>query len=616
MRITQEPEFSDYHLPYQACITPFSREEIFRSIIDRFQTIVDNQPEAIAIESDSEVLSYRELNEIADRIATQILATVPDSKHPISIIFENTTYLIATIFGVLKSGHPYLVLDSDYPHKRLALMLKDSCSKQIIAQGRGVELAKQLNQHGIQLNDYEEMLSSVDYNAVSKSIDSDSLALIMYTSGSTGAPQGVVHTHRSLLAEIFNITNSWKVGSKDKFLLLSSCAFASSLRTIFGALLNGGTVVPYDIGKYGFNTLGRTIEERGVTILRSLPTTFRHYLNTIKGTRKFENVRLVSLGGETVTPTDVRLFNLHFSEHTILVLSFGPTECLTACWGFVNHGAEPLEHRVSMGFERRFKSILLIDENGKEVKSGESGELTVTSNFLAEGYWKNTAATHARFFKNDDGTSTFYSGDIAVKNTDGSYTHLGRKDFQVKVRGYRVDIFEIENVLREFPGIRDAVAIGQDDGRGETRIIGFLMIEPGYEKPDTSQLQEFLSKRLPKFMIPAMFNTLDSFPLNSNGKLDRRAMPKIEQDATQDIVLDKPRSSNSIDILRSLWAEALKLDQVPLDRDFMSLGGDSLKAIEVSFRIKEQFGIDLSPVHILDKNSLWMLAEYVEENLS
>lgn len=616
MRITQEPEFSKYHLSYQACITPFHHQEIYRSIIDRFQKIVARQPGEIAIDSGSEALSYRELNNISDQIAAQIPAAKTGRKCPISLVFENTAYLIAAIFGVLKSGHPYLVLDSDYPHKRLALMLKDSCSRQVIAQGRGVELSKQLDTHGIQFYDYEEMLSSIGHNPITESIDSDTPALIMYTSGSTGAPQGVIHTHRSLLAEVFNITNSWNVGSRDKFLLLSSCAFASSLRTIFGALLNGGTVVPYNIGKHGFIKLGQTIEECGVTILRSLPTTFRHYLNTIDSARKFENVRIVSLGGETVTPTDVRLFNRHFSKHAVLVLSFGPTECLTACWGFVNHGEEPLEHRVPMGFERPSKNILLIDSNAKEVKSGESGELTVISNFLAEGYWNNTAATRARFVKNIDGTRTFFSGDIAVKNSDGSYTHLGRKDFQVKVRGYRIDVFEIENILREFPGIHDAVAIGQQDASREMRIIGFLMVEPGYEKPAAPQLREFLGKRLPKYMIPAMFNILDSFPLNSNGKLDRRALPKVEQYAIQDIILDKPRSSSSIGILHSLWAEALKLEQVPLDKDFMSLGGDSLKAIEVAFRIKERFGIDISLAHILDRNSLLELSEYVEEKLS
>ncbi len=612
MRITPAPIFHASHQLFLDAVTPFPELTLEGSITQRFLTIAAKHPEASAIESDTFNLNYRQLNRAAENVAVCIQIHASDTSLPVGLVFEDTALLITAIFGVLKSGRPYLVLDPGYPEERLTMMIRDSGSRQIITQGEVSKLENALLNDEIRHISFEEINVKNETTRDIPDIGPESPALIMYTSGSTGTPRGVVHTHRSILAEIYHLTTSWKIGNRDKLLLNVSCAFASSIRTIFAALLNGATLVCYDFSRLGFTGLNKTIVNRRVTIIRSLPSTFRSYLRSVEKSLVFKGVRLVSLGGETVAPTDVDLFNQHFARHCILVLAYGPTECLTACMAYATHGVSHEDQRVPMGFASPLKRLKIVDTTGNEVAAGEPGELVVSSRYLSAGYWRNIEASEQCFTDLDDGARAFYTGDIVVQNTEASYTHLGRKDFQIKVRGYRIDVFEIENTLRRLPGIFDAVVTAQACDSGDKLLAAFIVPESGYASLSGSAIQNALANHLPAQMIPSLFQFVDGFPYNNNGKLDRGSLPIIESQALNSEANPIINVSGTLAILQSFWSQALGLQQTPLDASFLALGGDSLKAMEVAFKISRHFGIDVSPLLMLRNMTLTQLADSMQ----
>ncbi|MGH9197962.1 MAG: AMP-binding protein, partial [Acidimicrobiia bacterium] len=273
--------------------------------------------------------------------------------------------------------------------------------------------------------------------------------MILYTSGSTGRPKGVMHTHRNVLADVRNLTNEWCISAHDRWLLHTSVSFANSVRTIYGALLNGAAVYPFDSKRKGFGELSDWLLSNEITILRSVPTTFRNFMSTVPEGRTFPAVRILSVGGEPMFRADLDYFNRHFLPHCVLVHALGPTECLTVCWSCIPHGTRIGEGKLPIGYPLKDKEVLLLDEAGREVAEEEVGEIAVKSRYISPGYWRDPDRTKTAFLPGPRGGDEriYLTGDLGWRSKGGCLSHIGRQDFLVKIRGFRIDVSEIEIAL-------------------------------------------------------------------------------------------------------------------------------------------------------------------------
>jgi amino acid adenylation domain-containing protein len=586
-------------VPYMS-ITPaqpftrFPDDEIEQSIPERFEQQVETHGERLAIRSELVSFTYRSLDQAANRVARRLLSRRGDEREAVALVFEHGASVLAAMLGVLKAGKFYVVLDPSYPRDRLTYMLGDSGARLIVADPRNLTLARDLSRGAGDLVVFDDFGESVVEASVGRYPSPDALAMILYTSGSTGRPKGVMHSHRNVLADVRNLTNEWGISALDRWLLHTSVSFANSVRTIFGSLLNGASVYPYDTKSKGLGGLAEWLLANEITILRSVPTTFRNFMSTLPENRTFPAVRILSVGGEPMLRSDLDHFNRHFLPHCVLVHPLGPTECLTVCWSCIPHGMRIAGNKLPVGYSLTDKDVLLLDEGGRELPEGEVGEIAVRSRYISPGYWRDPIRTKAAFQPDPSGSDMriYLTGDLGVRLPGGCLVHLGRRDFLVKIRGFRIDVAEIEAALHNLEDIEDAVVVGREGPSGENRLVAYFVprTRPGIT---VTKIRQGLARVLPDYMIPSAFVPMDAIPQTPNGKADRLRLPPPPRDRPQ---LDAPfapaETATELELTR-IWSEVLDLDRIGIHDSFFDLGGDSLLAARVSARVIESFGLEL-----------------------
>ena len=591
---------------------PFEDAEIEQSIAERFEQQVRAHGDRVAIEWPGGSYTFSSLNQTANRLARTLNAARGTSAEPVALLFDHGGEVIAAILAVLKAGKFYVVLDPTYPADRLKYMLDDSGAKVMVAGANHLERARQLGADAIEL---------VDFDAVDRSLPGDdpdthpapeSLAMILYTSGSTGRPKGVMHSHRNVLVDVRNFTNDWRITARDRWLLYTSISFANSVRTIYCSLLNGAALFPFDVKKHGFRELATWLLDKEITIIRAVPTFFRTFMASVEENVKFPDVRILAIGGEQMLQADLAHFNRHFSSHCVLSHAFGPTECLTVCRALVPHGSPIAEGKVPLGFTLRDKDVTLLDESRREVAVGEVGEIAVTSRHISPGYWRDPERTGVAFVPDPGGSDarTYLTGDLGVRMPDGCLMHVGRRDFQVKIRGYRIDVAEIENALRALPGIRDAVVVGRETDPGVQSLFAYYVASSDAPMP-ASQLRQHLGRSLPEYMIPSYFVAMDAIPQTPNGKADRLRLPMPERNRREvDAPFTAPRTAIESE-LAAIWAKVLGITQVGADDHFLELGGDSLQAQEIVYRVTARYGLEIPTDMLFDAGTIAEMAKAV-----
>ena len=594
---------------------PFTDDAIEHSIPERFEQQVRAAGDRLAIKSPERSFTYVELNQTANRLARKILSLRGERAEAIALMFDHGATILAAILAVLKTGKFYLVLDPTYPRERLAYMLADSGASLIITDGNNFSVCSELAQDGkevVKLDDLDDGLSSDNLETHPAP---DALALLLYTSGSTGNPKGAMHTHESVLVEVRNLSNAWRVSARDRWLLYTSMSFANSIRTIYCTFLNGGSIYPYDLKECGFGALPEWLRSNRITIWRTLPTTFRNFMATLPPDLTFPDVRLLTIGGEPVLRGDVDLFNRHFAPSSVMSHGLGPTECFNVCQNYIPHGTQIEESKLTVGWPLPDKEILLLDEKGREVPPGELGEICVRSRFISTGYWNDSERTQAAFQADpSDGRFRIYhTGDLGTRAENGCLTHVGRVDFQVKIRGFRIDVSEIEVALRGMDGIRDAVVVGREDSLGEKQLVAYFV-------PSTSpvitatRMRKNLANVIPEYMIPSAFVQMDAIPQTPNGKTDRLRLPLPSHRRPKLDVAYTPPSTNVEKDLSRIWSEVLMIDQVGINDNFFDLGGDSLLATKVAVRLLREFKVEVTLKTLFNAPTIAQLVAKIREN--
>jgi amino acid adenylation domain-containing protein len=575
---------------------PFRVEEIEQSIPARFEEQVARDPERLAVRSRGQQLTYEELNRAANRVARAILVGWGEAEEPVALLFEHDAPAIAAIFGVLKAGKIYLPLDPTYPLQRLAYLVEDSGARLVVTNRRNLWLARSIAGAAVPCLDVDALETGLSAANPGLSIRPDRFASLYYTSGSTGQPKGVVENHRNRLVNAMRNTNALRICAEDRLLLLYHSNFSGAVNTTFGALLNGATLVPFDLKSEGMNDLAQWITDERVTIYHSPPTVFRSFIDALTGSEAFEHLRVVMLASDSVYSSDVALFRNHFPDTCFLLNAWGATESPFFRPYFLDHQLEISGSSVpAIGVSTEEEEILLLDEAGKEVGPSQAGEIALKSRYLSPGYWRRPELTRERFHPEGDGGDRriYFTGDLGRRLPDGSMVHLGRKDFQVKVRGYRIELAEIETALLGTGLVREAVVAGLKTDRGDQRLVGYV-VPKGEAVPTVSDLRRALAGTLPGYMIPAALVVLNELPRTPNGKVDRAQLPVPGRSRP---VLSHgyraPRHRTEGRLAR-IWAELLELEEVGIHDPFLELGGDSLLATQVISRVQQQFGVNLT----------------------
>ncbi|MEH2248438.1 non-ribosomal peptide synthetase [Nostoc sp.] len=597
----------------------FDKKDVELSVPERFQKQVDMHSEQIAVKTGEHVFTYNALNQFANRIARAILikrvqlccAEGDRQAEPIAILFESGAPIIAAILGVLKVGKFYVPLDPSLPQARISYILEDSQAGLLLTDSRNISFAKKLQISGLEILNIDEIDSSISCENLDLHLQPDNFAYIIYTSGSTGQPKGVIQNHRYILHLTMNYTNSGHICANDRLALLYSPNFAGAVRDIFCSLLNGATLLPYDVKQQGLIGLSSWLNQQEITILFAVATMFRHFVNTLTQQEKFPKLRLIQVGSETVYKKDVELYKQHFSDECIFVANLGGSEISPIRQYFVDRETEIIGSTVPAGYAVEDHEVLLIDDEGKPVEFNQIGEIVVRSRYLFCGYWQRPDLTEAVLLKNvqEENKLLYKTGDLGCMLPDGCLLHLGRKDFQVKVRGYRIDVSEVEMALINTNLIREAAVVASPDNLGLRAYIVPLVPQ---QVLSLRELRSLLLKSLADYMVPSTFMTLEALPLTPNGKVDRLGLPAFSQ--VQRVQLESlvlPHTPTE-EILVDIWTQILKIEEIGIHDNFFELGGHSLLVNQLIAQLFNAFSINIPLITVFELPTIAQLAKRIE----
>ena len=571
--------------------TRVAKEEFERSIPDRFEEHVRKHPDRLAFKTTKDALTWDALNRAANRVARAILGACEGRGKPIALLLDREASTMAATLGVLKAKSFYVPLSPSHPRPRNSYIINQTEPALIVTDNKGFSLATELAQRDCRLLNIDGLDSSLSSENLGLPISPDALAAVIYTSGSTGEPKGVMTTHRRVLHSHSNTHHKhFELGPGDRV----TTAGSAERRTPFATLLSGAGSFPWYVNEEGLEHLADWLIQEEITVYRSGPRVFRHFVGTLTGKEEFPKLRVINLTGDPAYRTDVELFKKHFSSDCLLVNTCAAVEVGPFRMYVIGRETKILGEIVPVGYEISDKEVLLLDDNGQEVGINQVGEIAVKSRYLSTGYWGRPDLTEAKFLPDPDGGDRriCLTGDLGRMSPDGCLEHLGRKDFQVKIRSLRVEVAEVEGALRSMGAIREAVVIAREDKPGDKRLVAYI-VSAGNALLNVSDARKFVEQKLPSHMVPSRFVMLDALPLTPNGKVNRRALPDPGSDRPE---LDTPyspaRTPMEKEVAR-IWAEVLSLDRVGVHDDFFELGGHSLAATRVVSHVINAYQLEL-----------------------
>lgn len=576
----------------------FNHADIEASIGDRFERQARKYPGRIAVKTQSQSLTYDELNRASNRVAHAIVARRGNANEPVALLFKQGASMITAIVGAMKARKACAPVDYTLPPARASQILQHIQASIILTDNDNLALAHDWGCDPAKLLNIDSLDGDLVDTNPGLAVSPDDLAYINYTSGSTGEPKGVAWNHRSELFSTMLRINALHVSIDDRITLLRSNNVGAT-RDTFLALLSGATLLPLELKEEGLATLGNWLIAEEVTIFSCVATVFRHTLKSLTGRETFPKIRLVHIGGEPLAKSDVELYKQYFSDRCLFASRFGMSETPTISYYFIDKQTKTADDRVPVGYPLEGIEVRLLDDDGKAVGANGTGEIVVKSAYLAVGYWRQPELTREKFRADPAGGNAriYRTGDLGYLRPDGCLVHMGRKDFQAKIRGHRVEVSEVEMALLGVEGIKQAAVLARDDDGDGRRLVAYVVAQES-RALTVSALRATLKQTLPNYMQPSAFVILEQLPLTASGKVDRRALPAPARSRHQ---LDGSYAAakNSLEkFLANLWAEVLGVTQVGIHDDFFQLGGDSLLASRVVARVNESFSLK-SPLKIL-----------------
>jgi amino acid adenylation domain-containing protein len=580
-----------------------------------FEAQSERTPDAVAVVRGDRKMSYCELDAAAEVLARRLRAYGVGAERAVGLCAERSIEMVVGLLAILKAGGAYLPLEPEYPDERLSFMLADSGASVLLAQPRLAPRFADYTGTVVSFDEQAEASEASERGSLPRSVTPENLAYVIYTSGSTGGPKGVQVTHASVCNHLRWRQSAYPLSASDSFLQKASISFDISVWEIFAPLLAGARLVLGEPGGQRDSAyLGRLIAEEQITVAHFHPAMLRAVLQEPDAAR-WTSLRQVFCGGETLPPETQRLF--FDTVRARLCHQYGPTETTidVAAWD-----CSPDDARAVIPIGRPISNtrLYVLDGELRPVPVGLPGQLYVGGLALARAYLNRPGLTAERFvpdpFSREPGERLYRTGDHARWLSDGAVQFLGRADAQVKVRGYRVELGEIEAALASHPGVRDAAAALQADAGGEQKLVGYVVLRSEHQ-PTTSEMREHLKERLPEYMVPSFFVMLDAFPVTASGKVDRRRLPTAERLVAAEASGESPARGPIEEALAGIWAEVLGVAAVGARTNFFELGGHSLLATRVMARVREAFGVEVALRTLFEEPTVEGLGRAVEERL-
>jgi amino acid adenylation domain-containing protein len=582
--------------------TDYPRDATIHQI---FEQQVGRTPDAIAVAFGETKVTYGELNRRANCLARRLQKLGVGRDVPVGVFMERSPEMVVALLAILKAGGAYVPLDASYPAERIKGMIADIETPVILTQTK--------IQNALVSSKWNPKILCGDTEALEESetsqhadVHASDIAYIMYTSGSTGTPKGVAVPHRAVV-RLVKKTNYASFSPDETFLQLAPISFDASTFEIWGPLLNGGKLAVMPPALPTLEEIGRAIAEHGVTTLWLTAGLFNAMVD--ERLEDLQSLRQLLTGGDVLSVAHVRKA-LDALPNTRLINGYGPTESTTFACCHTIQATETLECPVPIGRPINNTTAYILDPNLKPVPIGGTGELCIGGDGLARGYWRRDELTAQKFvadpFSGGSETRLYKTGDLARWHNHGVIEFLGRKDSQIKLRGFRVEPGEVEAALKRQPDVRDAVVVAGEDARGEKRLVAYVVGPASAEKVFVG-----LRKSLPDYMVPSVITILTALPRTANDKLDRSALPIPDFSDEPTASLAAPRTSLERK-LAALWADVLGLDHVNPFESFFDLGGHSLAGLRVVNQLSENLRQRLSPTIFIEAPTVAAMAKLLE----
>jgi len=574
-------------------------------IHELFEQRAATAPDSIALVSGTTRYTYAELNRKANQLANYLMKRGVKANSPVGIFIDRSCEMVIAVLGVLKAGGAYVPLDTTYPKARLTAMLQGVTLEHLLSMNALLERLPESNVAVITLDGDKDAIERASSDNPRRSATPDDLAYITFTSGSTGKSKAAAVYHRGWRNLLNWFTKQFEITSLDKVLLVSSFSFDITQRALAMPLICGGELHLLASNYYSTERILNTIDAQKITLLNCAPSPFYPLIENQppESLRKLDSLRTVFLGGEPIS--GARLKEWVSSEYckTELVNVYGTAECSDVSTYYRLHDFNRyVSNAVPIGIPIYNTHVYVMDPDMNRLPDGEIGELCIAGDGVGKGYLNDAELTKKKFItvKLDSKPEVLYrTGDLGRLGKDGNFEYAGRVDNQVKVNGIRIELEEIETVLRQHPRVREAIVVVQEIRLGDQHIVAYVI--PKESMPDREaktvegDLRQYVGLKLPKNMVPNTFIEIKEAPLNPNGKIDRIALQNENAPSNGAKPQNEKRSTLEV-VIGAFVAEALNVPKVGLDDDFFDMGGHSVMAIQVVNQINETFGtrFDLS----------------------
>ena len=575
-----------------------------RCVHELFEAQVERTPEAIAVVFDGEQLTYRELNTRANQLAHRLVAlgVTPDAL--VGICLNRSPQMVVAVLAVLKAGGAYVPLDPAYPDDRIAFMLADSRAAVLLTEAGLLARLPAFEGPKICLDSDWKSIDTESTSNPETAVRAVNLAYVIYTSGSTGKPKGAMIEHRGLTNYLNWCVEVYDVAQGCGAPVHSSISFDLTVTSLFSPLLAGRTIF---LLPDGIEALAAAMLERdNYSLVKITPAHLRALAELLPPERISGRVRALIIGGEALHFESLSFWREH-APATRLINEYGPTETVVGCSVYEVQTEDPFTGPVPIGEPIANTQMHVLNEALQPVQPGQTGELFIGGAGVARGYLNRDELTRERSVSGSfsNGEGLYRSGDLVRERADGQLEYLGRADDQIKIRGFRVELGEIETAIKQYPEIADCAVIAVEEPSGEKRLTAFF-VSPARAATDKEQLRQFLRASLPEYMIPATCQQIEAMPLTINGKIDRRVL--------EGLAVDRPESSTFVpartpveETLTSIWADVLKIEGVGVHDNFFDLGGDSILGTLILARAARA-GLKISPLQLFKHQTIAELA--------
>ncbi len=571
------------------------------NIITLFQQQAALTPGVTALVFEEKELTYQQLNEQSNQLAHYLTGKGVQKETLVPVFIDRSPEMLIAILGILKAGGAFVPIDPGYPAERTSYMLADTGAGLVVT---GQSVTKKLEaEAGIEIIVLDDCpaLSEQPVTNLPVSPEANELAYVIYTSGSTGLPKGVMVQHGGLINLLQSIRREIAFDVAGVFLAVTTYSFDISYLELFVPLISGGKLVvaPREVAIDGF-LLQQRLAASGATHMQATPTTWQLLQNS--GWQNKESIKIL-VGGEALNE-DLKNYVTAKGESWNV---YGPTE--TTIWSAIKklNGAE----KVTIGVPIANNRIYIVSKSGRLCPIGVAGEIAIGGVQVARGYLNRPELTNEKFitdpFGPEAGSTLFKTGDLGLWQEDGNIAYLGRMDDQVKIRGYRIELGEIETILLQHSSVQQAVVAAKDDGHGNKRLIGYVVPQGAFDK---EAVIAHLKKKLPDYMVPALWVELESLPLTPNGKVDRKALPDVDVAGLLEQQYVAPRNKTE-EVLAGIWEGLLLVKQVGIHDNFFELGGHSLRALQVISLIRRELNTEPGIRELFMHPTVAELAEYI-----